>query len=137
MRKVYQWGTTTPREMSELLVRIARGEAVSPGASEEMRRVLGAIHWTREAQSQIPPEVKTLSKQGEVDRSRSEVCLVHAPSGDYVFCVITKNQTDTRYVVENEGFVLIRNVSRLLWQSFEPHSTWRSAMDPMKWDKGE
>jgi beta-lactamase class A len=137
MRKVYQWGTTTPREMSELVVRIAQGKAVSPSASEEMQRVLGAIHWTREAQSQIPPAIKTLSKQGAVDRSRSEVTLVHAPSGDYVFCVITKNQADTRYVVENEGYVLIRTVSRLLWQYFEPKSSWAPSMDLQKWDKGE
>jgi hypothetical protein len=28
------------------------------------------------------------------DRSRSEVVLVNAPSGDYVFCLITRNQQD-------------------------------------------
>jgi beta-lactamase class A len=44
--------------------------------------------------SQIPPTVQVASKQGAVNQSRSEVVLVNAPSGDYVFCVITKNQQD-------------------------------------------
>ncbi|MDP7608760.1 MAG: serine hydrolase, partial [Candidatus Marinimicrobia bacterium] len=67
------------------------------------------------------PTVQVASKQGAVSQSRSEVVLVNAPSGDYVFCIITKNQTDTRYDQDNEGFILIRNISKLLWQHFELH----------------
>jgi beta-lactamase class A len=50
--------------------------------------------------------------------------LVNAPSGDYVFCVITKNQTDTTYAAANPGYVLLRNVSALLWRRFEPQHPW-------------
>jgi beta-lactamase class A len=40
------------------------------------------------------------------------------------FSVITKNQEDQSWKKENEGFVLIRNISRLLWKHFEPTSDW-------------
>ncbi len=126
-RQKYGWGQTTPREMAEMLVMIREGRAVSPAASEEMYRILSRIYWDGEALSQIPPFVQTASKQGAVDRSRSEVVLVNAPSGDYVFCVITKNQEDTSWKTENEGFVLLRNVSRALWNYFEPTSGWTPA----------
>ncbi len=116
----YGWGQTSPREMTELLVRIYQGDMVSPAASEEMYRRLTASYWTDEALSQIPPYVQTASKQGAVDRSRSEVVLVNAPHGDYVFSVITRNQEDTSWGHDNEGFVLLRRISRLLWQYFEP-----------------
>ncbi len=118
------WGQTTPREMARLLTMIRRGEAVSRGASEEMYRVLTRIYWNGVALSQLPPWVQAASKQGAVDRSRSEVVLVNAPSGDYVFAVITRNQEDTGYGPENEGYVLLRKVSALLWKTFEPKHPW-------------
>ena len=119
-RARYQWGQTTPREMAELLVRIREGKAVSAAASHAMYRALTRIYWNGESLSQLPPWVQAASKQGSVDRSRSEVVLVNAPSGDYVFCVITKNQLDQRYANDNEGWVLHRAVSALLWKHFEP-----------------
>jgi beta-lactamase class A len=120
----YGWGQTTPREMSRLLTMIREGQAVSPAASEEMYRVLTRSYWNAVALSQVPPWVQAASKQGSVDASRSETVLVNAPSGDYVFTVITKGQADTSYGPENEGYVLIRKVSALLWRTFEPKHAW-------------
>ena len=126
-RATYGWGQTTPREMAELLVMIRQQRAVSPAADQEMYRMLTRIYWNGEALSRIPPWTQAASKQGEVDRSRSEVVLVNAPSGDYVFSVITKGQADTTYASSNEGFVLLRNVSALLWAAFEPEHPWAPA----------
>lgn len=133
--KKFGWGQTSPREMAELLVMIREGDIVNQAACEEMYRVLCNIYWNSEALSQIPPTVQAASKQGAVNQSRSEVVLVNAPSGDYVFCMITKNQSDESWDYENEGFVLIRNVSRLLWQHFEPESDWQPSAETKKWAK--
>ncbi len=132
-RKEFGWGQTTPREMAELLVMIRERRAVSAAASDEMYRMLTRIYWNDEALSQVPPQVQAASKQGAVNRSRSEVVLVNAPSGDYVFCVITKNQQDESWEYNNEGYVLLRKVSRLLWQHFEPKSKWAPAEGFEKW----
>ncbi|MEM9663322.1 MAG: serine hydrolase [Bacteroidota bacterium] len=126
-RAAYGWGQTTPREMAELLVMIREGQAVSPAASEAMYRMLTRIYWNGEALSALPPTVQAASKQGAVSASKSEVVLVNAPSGDYVFCVITNHQADTRWEDDNAGYVLLREVSRLLWAHFEPTATWRPA----------
>ncbi len=125
--ETYGWGQTTPREMSELFVMIREGRAVSQQASDAMYRTLTRIYWNEEALSQIPPYVQAASKQGAVNQSRSEVVLVNAPSGDYVFTVITKNQEDESWEADNAGFVLLRDVSRLLWQHFEPDHPWSPA----------
>jgi beta-lactamase class A len=119
-RKEFGWGQTSPREMAELVARIREGRAVSPAADQEMYRLLTRPYWTGEAVSQLPPWVQVAVKNGAVDRSRSEVLLVNAPSGDYVFCVITKGQADESWVRENEGYVLARKISALLWRRFEP-----------------
>ena len=126
-RTQYGWGQTSPREMARLLELIRAGKAVSPSASEEMYRHLTRSYWTGEALSQLPPWVQVASKVGAVDHSRSEVALVNAPSGDYVFCVITKDQTDTTWEAPNEGWVLIRKLSALLWRHFEPTRPWHPA----------
>ena len=129
------WGQTTPREMAELLVRIRQGRAVSAAAGEEMYRVLSRPFWDETALSQIPPTVKAAAKVGAVDHSRSEAVLVNAPSGDYVFCVATKDQADTTYADDNEGYRLIRAVSKALWETFEPGHPWTPAEGSRRYQK--
>ena len=119
------WGQTTPREMATLVQRIVEGRAVSPAADLEMHRLLTRTHYDDEAVSAVPPSVQVASKQGAVMESRSEVAYVHAPSGPYVFCVVTRDQGDLRYAPDNAGYELIRAVSRLLWTAFEPGADWR------------
>lgn len=132
-QKRYGWGQTTPREMAELLVYIRQGRAVSPDASDEMYRNLGRQYWDNDGLSQLPPDVKAASKNGALNESHSEVTLVHAPHGEYVYCVMTKNQQDQRWVRDNEGFALLRTVSAILWHHFEPKSTWQPAAGYEKW----
>jgi beta-lactamase class A len=126
-RTAYGWGQTTPREIARALVMIREGRAVSPRASEDMYRLLTSSYWRGEALSQIPPTVQAASKQGFVDRSRSEVLLVNSPAGDYVLAVITKNQADTSYEEGNEGSRLLRAVSRTVYRHFNPRDPWRPA----------
>jgi beta-lactamase class A len=113
--------------MVKLLTAIYEGRLISSAASEQLYRFLSRIYWDGEALSQIPPQVQTISKQGAVDRSRSEVVLVNAPHGTYAFCLITKNQQDITYERNNEGFVLLRKVSRAIWEHYEPEHPWKPA----------
>jgi beta-lactamase class A len=112
------WGMTTPREMAELLVMVREGRAVSPAASAAMYRLMKGSYWSEEALAAIPPWVGVASKQGAVNRSRSEVLLVESPSGPYVLSVITKNQADESWHADNAGYVLLRRASALVWRHF-------------------
>jgi beta-lactamase class A len=125
IREVYGWGMTTPREMATLLVKIRRGEVISPAASERMYRLMTKGYYDDQALIQIPPYVQAAHKTGSVNDSRSEVVLVNAPHGDYVFYVGTKNNKDQRWVQDNEAVEMVRAISALLWQHFEPRSKWK------------
>ena len=129
----YGWGQTTPREMATLLKRIHQGKVVSERASERIYRNLIRIYYDSQSLSQVPPYIQVASKSGSVDQSRSEVVMVNAPHGDYVFCVITKNQNDAGWSANNEGYVLLREVSRMLWHHFEPGSDWKPATKIEEW----
>ena len=124
---LYGWGQTTPREMATLLTKVRNGELISPAASERIYRNLIRIYYDSHALAEIPPYVQVASKSGAVDEARSEVLLVNAPHGDYVFCIATKNQKDMSWEQSNEGWVLIRALSRMLWNYFEPNSGWKPA----------
>jgi beta-lactamase class A len=127
IRSVYGWGQTTPREMATLFERIYRGEVVSRAASEEMLRLLGREYWDEGAKSQVPPYVATFSKTGAVDQTRNEVVLVLGHKSRYVFSFFTKNNKDTTWNNNNEAWVLMRKISALLWEHFEPKDVWSPA----------
>ncbi|MFT4205310.1 MAG: serine hydrolase [Chitinophagaceae bacterium] len=126
-RKIYGWGQTTPREMATLLKLIFQKKILTPSACESMYRTMSHVFYDNFSLSQIPPYIQTASKQGMVDDSRSELVLVNAPHGDYVFYIATKNNKDTRWVVDNEAWKLQRKVSAILWNHFEKKSKWQAA----------
>ncbi|HVU57923.1 MAG TPA: serine hydrolase [Puia sp.] len=125
-RNIYGWGQTTPREMVDIFERIYKGKIINPAISARMLRLLGRDFWDEEAISQIPPRIFVAAKSGAVDASRSETLLVMAPHGPYLFSVITKQQTDTSWAPGNEGWVMERKLSRLLWDYFEPALQWNA-----------
>ncbi len=131
--KLHGWGSTTPREMTEILSGIYQKNMVSTAASEKMIRILSRSFWDGEALSQIPPNTFMISKQGAIADSKSEVVGVQAPSGTYFFCVITDDQSKQGFDFNDPGFVLIRKVTRFLYEYFEPQDTWRPSEEQEKY----
>ena len=127
-RSQYGWGQTTPREMAGLMEKIYRRELINSEASEKMLRLLGRNFFDEVSISQIPSYVFVASKNGAVNESRGEVLLVMAPNGPYVFSIITKNIQDQSWRSNNEAWVLMRKLSKLLWNYYEPKSSWTSTM---------
>lgn len=120
----YGWGQTTPREMATLLESIYNGKIISEAASGRMVRMINRNYWDAEAVSQVPPYATVFSKSGALDNYRSEVVLVRGVSSSYVFCIITSENADTSWTYDNEAWRLIRKVSNLLWNYFEPKHKW-------------
>lgn len=123
----YGWGQTTPREMTSILIKIRNRDLINEAASDEMYRMLSNSFYTEYSLSQIPPYIQAASKQGMVDRSRSELVMVNAPNGDYVFYIATKDNVDDSWGIGNEAWVLQRQISAFLWNYFEPESEWQPA----------
>ena len=127
IREIYGWGQTTPREMAQLLVRIREGKMISKAASEKMYRLMTNVYYDEHALAALPPYIQAASKQGMVDDSRSELVMVNAPHGDYVFYIATKNIQDQSWKRNNEAWEMARNLSAWLWNYFEPKSGWQPA----------
>jgi len=126
----YGWGQTTPKEMARLLLTVRNQEILSPAACDRIYRYMTGVYWDRYALAEIPPTVQTASKQGMVNASRSELVMVNAPHGDYVFYIATKNNEDQRWKKDNEAWELARKVSKILWNYFEPRYGWQRPEHP-------
>lgn len=124
------WGQTTPREIAQLMTLIRQGKVINPRLSDKMYRYLKNQYYNGEALSQLPAHIATASKTGALNQTRNELVFVHAPSGDFVFTVLTKNNKDQRWVVDNEAEVLIRKITSILWNYFEPNGKFK-AYDPV------
>lgn len=125
--ETYGWGQTTPREMASLMIKMRKRTLVDAASSDEMYRIMSNSFYTDYSLSQIPPFVQTAAKQGMVNKSRSELVMVNAPHGDYVFYIATQNNTDESWCFDNKAWELQRVISAYLWQYFEPESDWKPA----------
>jgi beta-lactamase class A len=117
-RDKFGWGQTSPKEMATMFEALANRNLMDATSSEKMLRLLGRNYWDEEALSQIPPDVFVASKNGAVNASRSEVAYVSGKNARYVFCICTKNNKDTSWELNNEGWELARKVSKLLWETY-------------------
>ena len=117
-------GVTTPREMVRLLELIADNKAASPTACDEMRRILTHQYFNDLIAKQCPPWVSVASKSGAVNKSRSDVALIAAPSGELTLAVFTKENTDESWGETNEAELAIKKISAAVWKHAEPRVRW-------------
>jgi len=133
-----QWGlgVSTPKEMRLLMEMIAAGRAVTVAASDEMHRILNHQYFDDGIAGQIPPSVVVASKSGVEKHSRSDIAIVHAPSGNYVLAIYTKEAQDTRVVRENEQNSAVRSISRAVWQYYQPENKYSPPTGTEKFSTG-
>ncbi|HEX7089874.1 MAG TPA: serine hydrolase [Longimicrobiales bacterium] len=118
-------GVTTPNEMARLLAMIYRGEAVSPEASKEMMRMLRAQFYGEGIPRYLPPGTRVAHKTGSINESRHDCGIVSSrePQRDYVLCVLTKENRDTSWRIDNEAHVLIADLARIVHEGLTGTAT--------------
>jgi beta-lactamase class A len=104
----YGLGVTTPGEMATLFALLANGKAVSPTADSTMLEILA--HNTDDTKLQrFVSGLRVPHKTGDVDQARSECALFELQSR-VVVCVLTKENVDKRYGIENEAHLMMANM---------------------------
>ncbi|MEX2151838.1 MAG: serine hydrolase [Gemmatimonadaceae bacterium] len=97
----YGLGVTTPNEMARLFELLANGKAVSAGADSAMLDIL-AHNTDGESMQRFVEGVPASRKTGANDSMRTECALFRLQSR-VVACVLTKENQDQRWVVDNEA----------------------------------
>ena len=101
----YGLGVTTPNEMARLFELLPQGKAVSPAADSAMLDIL-ANNADGELMQRTVEGLSVPHKTGATDSVRTECALFRLQSR-VVACGLTKQNTDTRWVVDNEAQVTL------------------------------
>jgi beta-lactamase class A len=118
-------GVTTPNEMARLFAMIHRGEAVSPEASKEMLRMLRAQFYGEGIPRYLPPGTTVAHKTGSINEARHDCGIVSSrePQRDYVLCILTKENRDRSWRIDNEAQVLIADLARIVHEGLTGAAT--------------
>ena len=120
-------GTITPRDMGRFFALLAKGELVSPQASDAMRNVFRQQHYNTMLTHDFPqfyldceetgePElIWVASKSGSMNACRNDGGIIHTPYGEYVIVLMNKDFHD---IIEYDGhpaMIYGARVSRMIF----------------------
>jgi len=108
----YGLGVTTPNEMTRLYALLADGKAVSPTADSAMLEIME--HTTDDDLMQrYVPGASAAHKTGATNQVRTECTLWRLPAR-VVACVLTKENVDERWVLDNEAQVTMARMGEAI-----------------------
>jgi len=112
----YGLGVTTPNEMARLFEMMANGKAVSPKADSAMLDVL-ANNQDMELMQRTISGLAVPHKTGATDSVRTECALFRLQSR-VVACALTKQNADTRWVVDNEAQLALGKIGEAILRTW-------------------
>ena len=108
----YGLGVTTPNEMARLFEVLARGKAVNAKADSEMLDILE--HNGNDMMLQrFSGGARAAHKDGETDQVRTE-CSLWYLRNRIVACVLTKENKDQRWIIDNEGNLTLSKIGEAI-----------------------
>ncbi len=112
----YGLGVTTPNEMAHLFELMAQGKAVNPAADSTMLDILE--HNTTDFMLQrYLVGARAAHKDGETDAVRTE-CTLWYLKNRVVACVMTNENKDQRWILDNEPQLTIANMGLAIVNAF-------------------
>jgi beta-lactamase class A len=108
----YGLGVTTPNEMARLFALMADGRAVSPAADSAMLDIL-AHNVDYSKMQRLVEGLDVPHKTGDTDQVRTE-CALFPLQSRVVACVLTKDNQDKRYLIDNEAQVMMAHMGDVI-----------------------
>lgn len=127
--KYSKLGTSTPADYAGMWVRMARGELISSGASEQMLAICRQQHYNSMLTRNLPPYyldadnydeeiIYVASKSGSMNACRNDGGIVSTPYGKYVIVLFNRNFSDSQYYPDHPATVFGSRVSRLIFDQY-------------------
>lgn len=104
---------TSPADCGRLLEDIYNRELVSHFNSYRFEVLLNKQEVNYKIPDGLPYGVHISHKTGEVDDTENDAAIIYAPYGDYIFCIMSTDLTDTGSAVDH-----IHDISALVYDYF-------------------
>ena len=108
----YGLGVTTPNEMARLFALLADGKAVSPKADSVMLDILAHNEDFEKVQRHVAG-LNVPHKTGDTNQVRTE-CGLFPLQSRVAYCVLTKENKDERYMIDNEAHVMMAHMGEAI-----------------------
>ena len=116
----YGLGVTTPDETVRLFELLYQGRAVSPALDSLALRMLHANQDGAKLARWLPEELAFAHKTGDVDAARSDCGILYGPDAPVAVCVMTRENADHSYAVDNPANLLMARVGLAVFRHYNP-----------------
>ena len=107
----------TARALAQVLLRLARGEVVTPGYSDEMISVLSTQQFNQMIPAKLPEGVHVAHKTGWTADFHHDAGIVYPPTGEpFVLCILTKGYDESR---DPEAHELVATLARVIYDDWQ------------------
>jgi beta-lactamase class A len=127
--KRFGLGSTTAGEMLVLLEKLHGGKLVSPATCKEMIALLKKCEDREKFPRFLPENVTVAHKTGSVNDARTDAGILYLSGGPVALCVLTAENADNRWVVDNAGNLFCANVAREVYDYFQAKGANKSAKE--------
>jgi beta-lactamase class A len=117
---LYGFGVATPDEMVELFTMLHEGRAVSPAMDSVALRMLFANQDGNMMVRWLPGGTRVAHKSGSVDQTRNDCGIMYTPAAPVALCVMTRENEDRSYAVDNAAHLLIARIAREVFRHYNP-----------------
>ena len=117
--KKYGLGSTTAREMVQLLELLEAGKAAPPEACQEMLKHLQACDDKEKMTRFLPAGTGVAHKTGSVNAGKTDAGIISTKGGPVALCVLTDGNEDQRWTADNAAQILIGKIARAVYDHFD------------------
>jgi beta-lactamase class A len=115
---LYGLGVTTPDEMVALFAMLHDGRAVSPTQDSIALRMLRGNQDGNMIVRWLPSDIRVAHKSGSVDQARNDCGIMYTPAAPIALCVMTRENEDRTYAVDNSAHLLIARIAREVFRHY-------------------
>jgi beta-lactamase class A len=116
----YGLGVSTPDEMVQLFALLHDGKAVNPALDSLSMRMLFANQDDAMMTRWLPGDTRVAHKTGTGDKSRIDCGIMYTPAAPISLCIMTKDNEDTSYAVDNAAHLVIGRIAREVFHYYNP-----------------
>ena len=116
--KKYGLGSTTAREMVQLLEKVHKGELVNAEACKQMLEHMKKCDDKDKLKRYLPAGLVVAHKTGSVSDTKTDAGLLYLPGGPVAICVLTWQNEDKRYAPDNAGSIVIGRIAQQVHEYF-------------------
>lgn len=125
-------GSTTAADMVKLLELLHQKKLVNETACADMLDHMLRCEDREKFPRFLPAGTKIAHKTGSVDAVRTNAGIIFSPAGPIALCVLTNENKDKRWVIDNAGNKLCADVAKAVYDHFNPPGKPVAADEPQE-----